>query len=440
MRNILDKLSGYLFTLLLLSLAFYTGFNYGKDSIPPQAQIFNLCNLELGKPQTVDFTPFWEAWKIVDEKFVSVSTTTDTSDVLSNIQKRVWGAISGMVDALGDPHTVFMPPDESKNFETEISGSFEGVGMEIAVKDDILTVVAPLKNSPAERAGILPGDIILKIDDTPTTKMKAEQAVKFIRGKKGTEVRLLIERPNKGSKPFEVKIVRDTIQIPTIDTELKVKLQASDLVGNDGQITPSMLKDSTFIIRFYSFTSQSPAIFRQALREFVESGARKLVIDLRGNPGGFLDAAIDITSWFIEPGKVIVRESFGQSKSERIYRSRGYGAGLFKDVKIAILVDAGSASASEIMAGAMREHGKAVLVGTTTFGKGSVQELVKITPETSLKITVARWLTPNGHSISENGLKPDYEVKYTEEDRNKKKDPQLKKALEVLDNLSKSDH
>lgn len=434
MKKFLDRSANALFTLALVGLSFYVGFAQGKEAVPPQSKVLGVYNLEENKPERVDFAPFWKAWNVINEKFVS-SATTSTSTVLINDQNRVWGAISGMVDALGDPHTLFMPPEQSERFQTEINGSFEGVGMEIAVKEGVLTVIAPLKNSPAEKAGMLPGDAILKIGDTMTTNMKAEQAVKLIRGKKGTPVKLLVDRSGKKGGPFEVEIVRDTIQIPTIDTELRLKTNNSDIANAGGTLGQDAMKDEAFIIRFYSFTSQSPAIFRDALRQFMESGSKKLVIDLRGNPGGFLDAAIDITSWFVEPGKVIVRENFGPNEEERVYRSKGYGSGLFKDVKVAILLDAGSASASEIMAGAMKEHGKAVLIGTNTFGKGSVQELVRITPETSLKVTIARWLTPNGQSISDGGLKPDYEVKYTEEDREKDRDPQLDKAIEVLSKM-----
>jgi carboxyl-terminal processing protease len=185
------------------------------------------------------------------------------------------------------------------------------------------------------------------------------------------------------------------------------------------------------VLELYNFSAQSPRLFRNALRDFVASGSDKLIVDLRGNPGGFLEAAVELASWFLPPGKPVVIEDFGKQGERRVHRSRGYNV-FNENLKMVILINNGSASASEIFAGALREHGRAKLVGTQTFGKGSVQELVKITPETSLKVTVARWLTPNGVSISEGGLTPDIEVKMTPEDAKKKRDPQMEKAIELL--------
>ena len=186
-----------------------------------------------------------------------------------------------------------------------------------------------------------------------------------------------------------------------------------------------------FVIRLYSFSAQSPRLFRDALRKFVESGSNKLLLDLRGNPGGYLEAAVDMASWFLPAGKIIVTEDSGKNGKRAPHRSRGYDI-FNKNLKFVILVNAGSASASEILAGALQEHGVAKLVGTKTFGKGSVQEVVKLTPETNLKVTVARWLTPNGVSISLAGLKPDVEVKMTPEDIEKKRDLQTDKAIQLL--------
>jgi len=211
-------------------------------------------------------------------------------------------------------------------------------------------------------------------------------------------------------EPFDVDIVRDVITVPVIDIELK---------------------DGVFVIALHSFTGTSPAAFRNALQEFVESGMPNLILDLRGNPGGFLEAAVDIASWFLPEGKVVVRENFGDEREERVYRSRGYD--IFTDsLNFAILIDQGSASASEILAGALSEHGKATLVGDETFGKGSVQELIAITSDSSLKLTVARWLTPNGRSISEQKLSPDIPVEMTLDDFKAGTDPQLDRAIEYL--------
>ena len=299
--------------------------------------------------------------------------------------------------------------------------------MEIGIKDGVVTVVAPLKGNPAQRAGILAGDKILTIDGQSTVNMSVDKAVKLIRGKVGTKVKLTIVREGK-KEPIEFAITREVINIPTVDTEIKGGRMAE---GKDGKII-----DGIFIIKLYNFYSTSPNLFREALREFIESDSNKLILDLRGNPGGYLEAAVDMASWFLPLGKVIVREDFGKNAPPQTYRSKGYD--IFNDnLKMAVLVDGGSASASEILAGALKEHGIAKLVGTKTFGKGSVQEVVKITPDTSLKITIARWLTPLGNSISENGLTPDFEVKLTQEEFLKGQDLQTEKAIEVLKNWGK---
>ncbi|MEK7390584.1 MAG: S41 family peptidase, partial [Patescibacteria group bacterium] len=325
-------------------------------------------------------------------------------------QERVWGAISGMVDSLDDPYTTFLPPEEAKIFESDINGNFEGVGMEIGVRDDVLTVISPLRGTPAFRAGIQSGDKIIKIDDISTEKLNTDQAVRLIRGKVGTKVKLLLIRGNS-SEPIEISVTRAVIDIPTLDYEFR--------------------GDGIFVIQLYNFSSASPDLFRKALRAFVRTGSDKLILDLRGNPGGFLEASVDMASWFLPTGTAVVREEYRNGGDQVIHRSRGYR--IFGErLKMAVLIDKGSASASEILAGALSEHDIATLVGSTSFGKGSVQELVKVTPESSLKVTIAQWLTPNGLSISAGGLKPDISVDLTEEDSKNGRDPQLKAAVELL--------
>ncbi|MDO8569662.1 MAG: S41 family peptidase [bacterium] len=384
--------------------SFNLGFNSGEKSL--STAVVGIENTAEGKPTNVDFAPFWKAWNLINEKYVPASTTAKTVDS----QEKVWGAIQGMTNSLGDPYTVFFPPVESELFESDIRGNFEGVGMEVVAKDGAITVIAPLKNSPASRAGIMAGDRIIKIDNKETANLSTEDAVGLIRGPRGTRVTLTIFR-NGAKEPIEIEVVRDVIDIPTIDTK--------ELPGG------------IFLIELYSFSAQSPNLFRAALREFILSNNDKLILDLRGNPGGYLEAAIDMASWFLPSSKVVVREDFGPSKDEKVYRSKGYDI-FNEDLKFVILVDRGSASASEILAGALSEHGKATLVGDKTFGKGSVQELVNITSDTSLKVTIARWLTPNGASISQDGIEPKFLVKYSTADREADRDPQLDKAIEIL--------
>jgi carboxyl-terminal processing protease len=393
--------------MIVMSSVFFLGFHYGEESVYSKVSVEgNLQNITTGKPAAVDFGSFWKTWNILNQKYVA---TASSSKVIGD-QEKVYGAITGMVNSLGDPYTVFFPPVEAKAFASEVRGNFEGVGMEIAVRDKILTVVAPLKGSPAEKAGMLSGDKIIKIDEKDATNITTEAAVNLIRGPGGTVVTLLVVRAGH-KQPIEVKITRGVINIPTTESK--------DL-GN-----------GIFKIDLYSFTENSPNLFREGLRKFVESGRTKLILDLRGNPGGYLEAAIDMASWFLPSGKVVIREEFGQGKEETVYRSKGYdifGPGL----KFVILVDGGSASAAEILAGALSEHGKATLVGSKTFGKGSVQELVNITSDTSLKVTIARWFTPNGVSISQQGITPEVLVERTQADREAGRDPQLDKAIEIL--------
>jgi len=395
-------------------LGLYLGFKIdSKQASPPEF----LINTEADISSQVDFAPFWKVWQVLDEKFVPTKVSTSapvSAAATSTVQDRVWGAIEGLTGSLGDPYTVFFPPEESKSFEAEISGNFEGVGMEIGIKDEVITVVAPLKGNPAQKAGILAGDKIISIDGQSTINMSVDKAVKLIRGKVGTKVKIIIAREGK-KEPLEFILTREVINIPTVDTEIR---------------------EGVFIIKLYNFYSASPNLFREALREFIESDSDKLILDLRGNPGGYLEAAVDMASWFLPLGKVIVSEDFGKNAPNQIYRSKGYDI-FNSNLKMVALVDGGSASASEILAGALKEHGIAKLVGTKTFGKGSVQEVVKITPETSLKVTIARWLTPLGNSISENGLVPDFEVKLTPEEFSKGKDPQTDKAIDVLKNWGK---
>jgi carboxyl-terminal processing protease len=410
----------------MLGGVFFAGYKIGlgRKAAPDATAI--LENKAASAENKVDFRPFWKVWNLLDEKFVAVAATSSESATTTAKQK-VWGAISGLTDSLGDPYTVFMPPENAKLFENEISGSFEGIGMEIADKDNFLTVVAPLKGTPAEKAGIMPGDRILKIDDTLTANLRADQAVRSIRGPKGTTVRLLIERAGKKA-PFEIKVIRDTIAVPTVETELKT---AAGAVSSAGEGV-GLGGENIFVIKLYTFTASSGDLFRQALRKFVESGSDKLIIDLRGNPGGYLEAAVDMASWFLPAGKIVVRENFGKNEPEIVYRSRGYDV-FNGNLKMVILVNGGSASASEILAGALQEYGIAKLVGTQTFGKGSVQELLEITPDTSLKVTVARWLTPHGRSISAGGLTPDIVIQSKPGDSANGNDVQMARAIEILD-------
>lgn len=363
-------------------------------------------------PEGVDLSPVWKAWRAIDEKFVpaAVSTTTPVASSTSEAnQERVWGMIQGLAGSLGDPYSFFLPPAENEIFEEDISGEFQGVGMEIAVRDQVLTVVSPLRGTPAERAGIKSGDRVLEIDGESTSGLDIGTAVAKIRGPAGTQVTLLIMREGFET-PREFEVTREVINVPIVTTEAR---------------------DDVFIIEVASFTANSTNLFRSALREFAESRSRHLILDLRGNPGGYLEASVEMASWFLPSGRVVVVEDYGDNAEDIVHRSRGYN--VFNDnLRMVILVDRGSASASEILAGALRHYGVAQMVGDRTFGKGSVQELIEITPDTALKLTVARWVGPDGEPIPLEGLAPDVEVEITEEDIEAGRDPQLERAIEIV--------
>lgn len=395
-----SKLRGQVFVAIFATIL----IGFGAGYVVGNNNSFSFSKSTQASEQ-VEMEAFWKVWNELEEKFVSASTTQKVSD-----EDKLFGAISGLVESVGDPYTVFFTPELKEDFDESITGTFSGVGMEVGVHDDNLTVVAPLKNSPSQRAGILAGDHVVSIDGTSTKGMSTEEAVTLIRGEKGTVVTLEILRKGE-SELRTVPITRDTIVVPTIETEH---------IGD------------VFVIRLYTFGTSATAEFRQALREFATSKKKKLVLDLRGNPGGYLDAAVDISSWFLPAGKIIVSEDFGAGEESKVFRSKGYN--IFRsDLRMVVLIDKGSASASEIVAGALQEHGVAKLVGEQSFGKGSVQELVDITPTTALKVTIARWLTPNGNSISNGGLTPDVKVEFDAESyKEKEVDTQLQKALELL--------
>jgi carboxyl-terminal processing protease len=382
--------------IVVLAAVFFGGVYIGYQNRSATDKITSVIHKESPVTATTDFDPFWKAWTIVDKKFAG-------ADAVSN-EDRMYGAIKGMLASFDDPYTTFFPPSENALFESEISGTFNGIGIELGEKDDTLTVIAPLKDTPADRAGIKSGDKIVKIDDTMTNDISIDKAITLIRGKAGTSVALTIVREGL-AVPKVIEVTREQISLPTVETEARPEHKA-------------------FIIHLYNFSAQSPQLFRNALDEYLASGYPNLLLDLRGNPGGYLEAAVTMAGWFIPEGKVVVKEIGKDPADVSVLTSKGPTLFPSKS-KLIILVDQGSASASEILAGALSEQGIGVLVGEQTYGKGSVQEVIKLTDNTSLKITVAKWYTPNGVSISDSGLTPVVKIPYTNDD----KDAQLETAL-----------
>ncbi len=366
--------------ILVLVIAVYLAFLYGKAES-------NFGSVSISSAQTTtSFAGLDEVKALIDSKFISWKATY-TPPTAKELE---YGIIRGYVDAYKDPYTVYFPPVEAQQFAQNVKGSFGGVGMEVGNnKDKLITVIAPLKSSPAEKAGVKAGDILTSVDDKDISGMSVEQAVGLIRGEIGTKVTFKVYRPStKENKTFTIE--RAEIKIPTIDTETK---------------------NGVFVIHLYNFSAEAPEMFRKALVEFTKTNSKYLMIDLRGNPGGYLESAVQIGSYFLPQGAVIVEEKGNKEYGENVHRSLGYSGIDSSKVKIGVLVDEGSASASEILAGALKDHKIATILGQKSFGKGSVQEFVNLANGGALKVTVATWYTPNGISITKDGVTPNIELK-----------------------------
>ncbi len=387
----------FLVTAILSS--FGAGFYFGAMRIPATPPE-GILNAELGKPAGVDFSLFWQAWRALEENYV------DKSEI--NYQQMIFGAVLGMVDSVGDPYTVYMPPEDSKIFKEDVSGEFQGVGMEIGIRNNQLTVIAPLEGTPADRAGLRAGDNITAINGTSTQGMSTDKAVKLIRGPRGSEVVLTIFRDG-WNETMDFTIVRDVIEIPSMKLEIK--------------------EDRIAYLKLYQFSEAARGSFSESAIEIINSPADRIILDLRNNPGGYLEVAKYIAGWFLQKDQLVAIEDFGADIEDKDYRSGGPSTLL--DYPLIVLINKGSASASEILAGALRDNRNVQLVGEQSFGKGSVQTLENLDMG-SLKVTVARWRTPNGVLINGTGLTPDVVVELTDDDFKNNLDPQLDRAIEIL--------
>ncbi|MCI0479568.1 S41 family peptidase [Candidatus Uhrbacteria bacterium] len=358
---------------------------------------------------TIDFQQFWALWDLLKTKYYR--QPLEERDML-------YGAMRGLAASTGDPYTTFFEPSVAEEFTKSLEGKFEGIGAEIGIRDGQLQVIAPLPETPAARAGLQPGDAILSVDATSTEALSVEEAVSIIRGPKGTTVTLTIGRAvtkkddagreTRENVISEIPIVRDTIVVKSVSAETL-----------DGNIA---------VIRISHFNTDTVEEFRKAATAAIENGSKGLVIDLRSNPGGFLDGAADVASEWLGDRTVVTERRRGEIVDE----FRGSGSGKLRGMPTVVLVNGGSASASEIVAGALQDYGAATIVGTTTFGKGSVQDLTELQDGTAVKITVAEWLTPNGRFINDIGIEPDIVVEPSEEDIHAQRDTQQLKAVELL--------
>lgn len=387
----------------LLVFVFYAGYQKGRygatmteDRVTPNEAIF--LNTTEGKDQAIDFSLFWRVWDILKEKYLG-RNDLDAKELF-------YGAIDGMLAATGDPYTTFFSPKENREFKEDLSGSFEGIGAEMGIKNEVLTVIAPLDDSPAVRAGILAGDKVLKINGQPTTNLSIDEAVDLIRGPKGTKVMLSIFRSGE-EEIRDIEVTRDTIVVKSIKFEMHEEIA---------------------VIRLARFGDDTNEEFETAAEQIMKNNAKAIVLDLRNNPGGFLGTAVDIAGHFLAGSQVAVIEENAEKERKEL---RTAGPGNLSDIPVVILINEGSASASEILAGAIRDHRKnIILVGKKSFGKGSVQELIPVSRDTAVKITVAHWLTPNGEAINNIGIAPTVEVAFELDENNREKDNQLDRALE----------
>jgi carboxyl-terminal processing protease len=343
--------------------------------------------------------PFWEAWEILHEDFVD--------QPLDDVQL-VQGAIRGMVESLGDPHTSYMDPDEYLQANLPLDGEYEGIGAWVDTDAEYLTIISPMPDSPAEQAGLKAGDQIIAIDGEDMTGIDGNLVIRKVLGPAGTSIVLTIKREGT-PEPFDVDITRASITIPSVESR--------------------MLDSDIGYVRLYTFGAQTTEDLRQALNTLGKEDPNGIILDLRGNGGGFLNTAVDVTSEFISEGIVLI-ERFGDGRVQQ-YDARS--GGLATEIPMVVLINGGSASASEIVAGALQDNQRALLIGETSFGKGSVQNWVPLSDDQgAVRVTVARWYTPLDRQINEVGLEPDIVVLIEEEDFEQELDPQLEKAIEVL--------
>ncbi|MDD3006124.1 MAG: S41 family peptidase [Candidatus Pacebacteria bacterium] len=385
-------------TLLVISFGF--GFNYGRNSLPSQGGAKDIFGLVKGDKSVVeenaDFGVFWEAWDLIEKNYILGPL---------NRQKMVYGAVTGMVDSLGDPYSTFLTPEENSALNDDLKGVFGGIGAEVGYREEAITIIAPLKNSPAEKAGLMAGDQIVGVDNKSTEGLNVDEVVEMIRGEKGVSVKIAVVR---GEETLTFDIVRDTIVDKTVRWEMK-----------EGQVA---------YIEITQFKQDTATELDAQIGDILAQDPKSVALDLRNNPGGYLNVVVDVASRFIDEGQIVVTEESGESN--QVYKASG--GKRFSNLPIVVLVNEGSASAAEILAGALKDHHLGTLVGKQTFGKGLVQGISELQDGSALKITVAKWLTPDGNNINKDGIAPDVEVEYTMDDFKAGKDPQLDKALEIL--------
>lgn len=394
-----EKTAAIVIVVVLLIITSLGGFVFGKIT---SGKITIKGNLNLYKEtkltELFNNSLIEQAWTILKSDFVDQKKLDE--------KEMFYGALKGFVTASGDPYTVLFDPQTAKEFEDQIAGAFEGIGAEIGLKEGLVVVVAALPDSPAAKSGLMSGDKIFSVDAKQVTGMGLDKVVRMIRGPKDTNVSLIIVRGDE--EPREVVITRDVIELKSIKWQFR----------DDG-----ILK-----IDLMAFNVDTTDLFMQIVKEAKVKNPKGIILDLRNNPGGLLDTALDVASAWVQTDLVLI-EKFGDGR-EIAYN--GSKKSFFKGLPTVVLINQGSASGSEIVAGALQDYGLAKIVGQKSFGKGSVQAVKKLSDGSSLKVTIAKWLTPKGRSINDEGIKPDVEIEFTKADFDAKKDPQLDKAIEML--------
>lgn len=390
--------------IFLLIFVFLLGLTIGEERnfrkiISDGKIVINKDVLTENSDSNIDFNLFWEVWDIIQSSYVDGPVPNE---------QLFYGALAGEVASLGDPYSIFLDPEISKEFEKELASEFEGIGAEIGMKNKMLTIISPLPDSPAEKAGLKSGDKIYKIDGEEAIYLTLNQAVSLIRGDAGTKVVLTVFRDGEDSE-LDIEIIRNKIHFDTVRWEIK--------------------NNNILYVEVSHFNNDTEELFNKMAHDNLNKDIKGIILDLRNNPGGFLDVSVDIAGKWIRKGDVVVMEKFGETNN--LYH-RSDGRGEFAGIPTIVLINEGSASASEIIAGALQDYNLATLLGEKTFGKGSVQDLRSLSDGSKIKITIAKWLTPKEREIDGEGIEPDIEIELTNEDYNNDCDPQLDKALEIL--------
>ena len=412
MRIFIDKVKNKNITKLLITLSLFIfvfgiGFKIGEYKTLINSNPQN-------KIKGVDFNLFWQTWDRLEEKYVDQKKIDPT--------KMFYGAIKGMVASLGDPYTFFLTPEENKDAKADLGGKFTGIGAQLGLKDNKIIVIAPLKDSPALKAGIKPGDVIKAVDGESTEGWTLIQTVSKIRGEAGTEVKLTLGRKDEKDKKF--KIIREEINVESVEYKIEKSIGCANNCKEVGYIKISQFGENTN----FEWNTANDFI----LDKINQNKINGLVLDLRDNPGGFLESSVYIASEFLQKGKLVVKQESSVGINKNYYATR---SGSLQDIDLIILINEGSASASEILAGALRDYKVATLVGVKTFGKGSVQEALDLKKGAGLHVTVAKWILPNNEWINGKGITPSVVIENELKDGNtltRDKDLQLEKAIELL--------